>query len=209
MSYVGYPLTAVICVNPPDEYGKPYKAWRLRDSPAAVEALKADAVEAGEIPAGLDSVLADALVAYQQGLIAAINDIHEQLNATAGSSEVVARSDSGTHPLAGRLETLEKGGKKIKDSLAILEKEVVQLASKVDELGDGRKPVLQSVYNSVIKNKKAKRKPKTKAVKARAETTRTDSYDVRWLLLGVAVLGVVGYVVRRRRGGRDLDLKAR
>lgn len=219
-------LIVVICLHPPDDNGKPYKAWRLRDSPAAIAARKSEAAEAGEIPAGLDSVLADALVAYQQSLIAAMDDIHSELNATrevisdAGEPQPVVEKERAPDPLLTRLETLERSGKKLRDEIANLEKEIAGLVRKVDEFSDGRKPVLQSVYSSVEKvQSKSKGKGKKASSKTGAEgkaaksavAAAEETFGLNPVLgvVGVGILIVAAYVVRRRRGGRDLSMKAK
>ncbi|KAL1412889.1 hypothetical protein Q8F55_000638 [Vanrija albida] len=172
--FVNGEVQHIICVNPPDENGKPYTAWRMRDSPEAIAAKAA--AEAAEHPpelvVGADSRLADALVAYQMSLLSAMNGLTNRLlNATAGAPasesdshrderDSVPKQDgrpardalaqpAAVREAAARLDKLELGDKGLREELRRLSKEVVTLDSKVRERADAHRPFLQAVFNSV------------------------------------------------------------
>lgn len=144
---------------PPDAHGQQYRAWRLRDSPEAVAARAADDPK---LAASLEGRLADALVAYQESLMIAIQDVEEGMRSASVFPERDKPGDAalkrildtqpGLNTLEGvqkRISALEESGGKLDHAVGLLARELEILANKYQEIADIDRPILQDVYNSV------------------------------------------------------------
>ncbi|TXT13540.1 hypothetical protein VHUM_00907 [Vanrija humicola] len=196
--FVNGEVQHIICVNPPDENGKPYTAWRMRDSPEAIAAkAAAEAAEHPELAVGADSRLADALVAYQMSLLSAMNGLTSRLlNETASASETVSELT--------RLDKLERGDKALREELHRLSKDVITLDTKVRERADAHRPFLQAVYNTV-RSHRTQLQRTSQAASDRSGSTSVGTSAFKQVTCVVAAAALVAFLVaalRRYQKGR-------
>lgn len=86
-------VSAVICIDPVTEDGEPYKPWRLRDSPIAIEA----SIEESGGPSNptVDAGLTEGLVSYQMVLMEAMNAVSDKLKVAVATEEKSRQKGGG------------------------------------------------------------------------------------------------------------------
>ncbi|KAL7423122.1 hypothetical protein Q5752_002421 [Cryptotrichosporon argae] len=160
--FVNGEVQHIICLNPPDQGGKPYKPWRLRDSPAAI--ADRAAAEAAEHPekvkldsSGYDGALAEALVNYQMTLIGAMNSIQAKLDPHAKAAPAAAaegeEQDGGEpaalHGVSARLERIEQGERQLRSGLEAIQARLTSLSTNMTHTADTNRPLLERVYAGI------------------------------------------------------------
>ncbi|RSH89370.1 hypothetical protein EHS25_002482 [Saitozyma podzolica] len=165
--FVNGEVQHIICIQAPDENGRPYKAWRLRDSPAY---LAAKAAEAARIPEGFDARLAEALVTYQASLLASVDQVTALIDASGGSLDNVGSQGAGAgagggvssgsselERLVKRLDALEKGDKKLRADIEGIQEDFGTMASELKSSSDERRSLLEQVLRFVASLSKVHR----------------------------------------------------
>ncbi|WOO77376.1 uncharacterized protein LOC62_01G000959 [Vanrija pseudolonga] len=147
--FVNGEVQHIICVNPPDENGKSYTAWRMRDSAEAIAAkAAADAAEHPELAVGADSRLADALVAYQMTLLSAMNGLTSRLlNATtaAVASETDER-DSEPEAKHVNVNNKKPAGEARAAAARVVPAAVREAVTRLDKLERGDKALREELH---------------------------------------------------------------
>lgn len=142
----------VICINPPDEDGKPYKPWRFRDSDEALARQRAE--ETGPVSFvrcrdslrlssdKQDSRLAEAVVTYQMKLLAAVGDVNKRLEKRNKPVDIDEEEEAKHAKMKGKtgikqldelyskLDGLDHGERKLQREMEAVQRNMVELTQK-------------------------------------------------------------------------------
>lgn len=210
MTYSEHKLTPVICVEPED-----YVPWRFRDSPESIAAAAAEEEEDSETSesAGTmidDSRLADALVAYQDKLLSAIEDVERRSRLQLPGKDPVEHgvharpasdADDGDAPgaqeaeeaaLRHKIERLERSQRKIERELGAFKYAFGQFAEFCDvQIASNNRNLLENVYKQ-FKDRRAR--SSSTAASSRATAIKARVARARGLSIAAWVIGLLAFL---------------
>ncbi|WWC96110.1 hypothetical protein V866_002977 [Kwoniella sp. B9012] len=172
--FVNGEVQHIICVNMPDENGKPYKPWRFRDSSQAIAARAASGDSSDPVvQAAFDARIAEALVSYQFALTSAMDIINDKIEKitnpineedfavpvykheheiTAENKQKKKLTSSGNRDideLSNKLEVLEQNSRKVKKNFDGLKLDFEGLSGRLKKGADDNKPIIESIFIKV------------------------------------------------------------
>lgn len=212
-------LTPVICVEPED-----YVPWRFRDSPEAIAAAAEDDESESDSPSSGtlidDSKLADALVAYQDKLLSAIQDVErrsrEQLpgkdpvehgvHARPADAESEGDGVEVERALRQKIERLERAQRKISREIGAFKHAFAQFADFCDvQIASNNRNLLENVYKQFKERRQrtvsTAASSRATAIKARVARARGVSIAA-WIVGLLAFLALFTLVLRRFYAGQ-------
>ncbi|KAK4689550.1 hypothetical protein P7C73_g574, partial [Tremellales sp. Uapishka_1] len=220
--FVNGEVEHIICLNPPDENGKPYRPWRYRDSPLSIATKEAALIK--EHPemtkiadSNFDGRLAEALVDYQTALISAMEDIALPTSNDATLDEDRIHKESGDpriKKLTAKLETLEKGDKDLWRQFDAISFELGTFITRTNDSTGLQKSSLQTIWNFVDKLKASPRDLAQRDVPGdqvggglEEEEASSITLTAILTLLGALVVVAFGLVVIKRWRSRTTTRK--
>ncbi|WRT67769.1 uncharacterized protein IL334_004742 [Kwoniella shivajii] len=173
--FVNGEVQHIICLNMPDENGKPYKPWRFRDSSEAIAAKAASGESSSDpvVQAAFDARIAEALVSYQFALTTAMDVINHKIEKltnpmneddfiapvykheheiTQEAKQAKKKSTSGNRDideLSNKLEGLEQSERKLKKSLDGLKLDFDALSGRLKKGAEDTKPLIEAIFIKV------------------------------------------------------------
>ncbi|WWC88573.1 uncharacterized protein L201_003485 [Kwoniella dendrophila CBS 6074] len=174
--FVNGEVQHIICLNMPDENGKPYKPWRFRDSSQAIAARAASGeVSDSIVQAAFDARIAEALVSYQFSLTTAMDVInhkiekltnpvdydgdefkkpkykheHEKDEETLTNKKKKSSGNRDIDEFTNKIDFLEQSNKKLKKNFDGLKMDFENLSGRLKKGADDNKPIIEQIFIKV------------------------------------------------------------